>query len=214
LFIAHLLPHIIHFHFPDVTMYESLLRPHDVAAVSPLPSIAEAAARLKAQEVRKEEKRLLQIAASRARNEGKTADSEGKRKRDGGDIDGVNGAEEDAVETLDAKKAKTEPTDVDSAVASGAATPTTVNDAARSSSKGKGRWKPVPSGEPRLVVSKPFAEVRGHTSYLTFAMLVPPPMTTGTPFTSVVEESAPGSSNEDATADEPAAIDTMTVDST
>lgn len=51
----------------DITMYETLLRPHEVHAPPPLRAVAEVAADLKQAAVIREQKRLLQIAASDAR---------------------------------------------------------------------------------------------------------------------------------------------------
>jgi tRNA (adenine57-N1/adenine58-N1)-methyltransferase len=147
-------------------MYESLIKPHEVSAIPPLSSVTDAAARLKAQDVRKEEKRIFQIAASRTRNGLKNADSDGKRKRDEVEADDAVGVTEESSENLDAKKIKIEAEEDDESNAP-------ADQTTKASDSNKGRWKPVPLGEPRLVLSKPFAEVRGHTSYLTFALLVP-----------------------------------------
>ena len=50
----------------EITMYETLLRPHQVDAVPPLVSVAAVGAQLKKAEARREEKRLRQIAQARA----------------------------------------------------------------------------------------------------------------------------------------------------
>jgi hypothetical protein len=149
----------------DVTMHESLLRPHDVVAIPPLPTIGESSAKLKQQEIRQEEKRQSQIAQSRARNAGK--EPAGKRKRDEEDINGVdiitNGEDMEGVE---AKRVKFEgESEGNVEIARSQARPTS----------NPPRRKNVPIGEDRLVVSKAFPEVKGHTSYLTFALLVPSP---------------------------------------
>jgi tRNA (adenine57-N1/adenine58-N1)-methyltransferase catalytic subunit len=159
--------------FAEVTMYESLIKPHDISAVPPLPSVADATARLKAQDVRKEEKRVLQIAASHTRNQRRSADGDGKRKREEAEADGTDGLIAEPGNTLDTKKVKIEARGDEPSTYNAPELP--ANQMSKAKDSGKGRWKSVPLGEPRLVVSKPFAEVRGHTSYLTFALLVPQP---------------------------------------
>ncbi|KAI0064087.1 tRNA methyltransferase complex GCD14 subunit [Artomyces pyxidatus] len=136
--------------FTDVTMYETLLRPHEVNAIPALTPIGAVSDKLKEAARVREEKRLRQIANARA-----------KRKRD----DPV--PEEGGV-----KKAKTEERDeggvnpdggaeVDVDVEMPLAVPDPDADAA-------------PPSPPALqVVSKVVQEVRGHTSYLTFARLLP-----------------------------------------
>jgi tRNA (adenine57-N1/adenine58-N1)-methyltransferase len=166
----------------DVTMYESLLRPHEVVAIPPLPSIADISDKLKAQELRKEEKRQGQIATSKARN---LARGDGKRKRDAEDVDGTDTIIEEAevADVLEAKRVKTDDVNGEDAMPeSGAATPARAPEENVSASTSANppekvkRWRNVPMGEARTVVSRPFPEVRGHTSYLTFATLVPHPV--------------------------------------
>jgi hypothetical protein len=159
-------------------MYESLIRPHEVSAVTPLLSVTDAAARLKSQEARREQKRLHQITASRARVQGKSADGDGKRKRDELEAEDAEDGEQESVDMVEAKKPKIE-AGVADAQPSGSGIPVRASEqTSTANNKGKGRWKPIPVGEPRFVVSKAFPEVRGHTSYLTFALLVPLPATT------------------------------------
>ncbi|GJE88543.1 tRNA methyltransferase complex GCD14 subunit [Phanerochaete sordida] len=137
--------------FTDITMFETLLRPQQVDVLPAPPSVAGAAAQLKRAEARREEKRLRQIAqAQRA-----------KRKRDDGDGDG--GAEDGGAKG--GKRARTEDAE-DSGAADTplAGTPAPAADAAPS----------APAEERKISVSKAFPEVRGHTSYLTFAVLLPP----------------------------------------
>ncbi|KAH8114491.1 tRNA methyltransferase complex GCD14 subunit-domain-containing protein [Phellopilus nigrolimitatus] len=62
--------------FTDITMYETLLRPHEVHAIPLLP-INEVGDRLKRSEIRREEKRLKQVALSQTKRD----NSSKKRKR-------------------------------------------------------------------------------------------------------------------------------------
>lgn len=146
-------------------MHESLLRPHDVVAIPPLPTIGESSAKLKIQEIRQEEKRQSQIAQSRARNAAK--ETAGKRKRDEEDITGLNDATNgEDMEGIEAKRVKIEGESEETAEMTRPQARAAPNPPRR---------KNVPMGEDRLVVSRAFPEVKGHTSYLTFALLVPSP---------------------------------------
>lgn len=114
----------------DITMYETLLRPYDVLQTPvpvPLNVIRE---RLQAAEQAKEDRRLQQIATSRARKEAPDHPTArpSKRKRD------------------------------------------QIEDKVQESEKKRG---PSESPRPTMIVSQPIKEVRGHTSYLTFACLLP-----------------------------------------
>ncbi|KAK0487738.1 tRNA methyltransferase complex subunit Cpd1 [Armillaria novae-zelandiae] len=115
--------------FTDITMYETLLRPHDLAQIPALPSIDAAADKLKHAERRREDKRLLQIAQGQRT----------KRKRQPDD------------EELSPKRAKTEEISV----------------------KSDEIPPDLPPPNNKFSVSKVMSEVRGHTSYLTFACLLP-----------------------------------------
>ncbi|THH11158.1 hypothetical protein EW145_g850 [Phellinidium pouzarii] len=199
--------------FTAITMYETLIRPHEVHALPTLRPISEASAKLKQSEVRRENKRLKQIAASQAKREkgGK------KRKRDPqvnegatqqGDDNGSHAEIGDPRDQLDAedshtgtKKVRTEgeePVDDGSVAQSDfirdpAASSTTTSEQAVLNSNTLSQVSeesvalcistetqeppasPVlSSGEPsKMVVSRIPNEVRGHTSYLTFAVLLP-----------------------------------------
>ncbi|KAK0464198.1 tRNA methyltransferase complex subunit Cpd1 [Desarmillaria tabescens] len=125
--------------FTDITMYETLLRPHDVSQIPALPSIDDAAEKLKRAELKREEKRLKQIAQGQRT----------KRKREG------DSADPDAL--LEVKRTKTEDATEEISVKTDEipqdlTTPNTNN---------------------KFSVSKVMSEVRGHTSYLTFACLLP-----------------------------------------
>lgn len=153
-------------------MYETLLRPHQVDAVPAPPSIASVSAHLKRAEARREEKRLRQIA--QAQRQG------AKRKRADDDLAPTSTSSGDAAEqdadAAKGKRAKTEESEDTDALAtpaapglSAAATPvrgTPAPGAKEEAAAGE-------EGERKVSVSKAFAEVRGHTSYLTFAVLLP-----------------------------------------
>ncbi|THH31460.1 hypothetical protein EUX98_g2719 [Antrodiella citrinella] len=161
-------------------MYETLIRPHQVDVVPSLPTIDTISAQLKQSEARREAKRLRQIANSKqARGE--------KRKRepkeDPARTDDDTGAaamdvdvDVDEEEGSSAKKTKTE---TDAAVenqsetvipAASSNSPAPVIDEPQVLSR---EQSPEPAVPTKISVSKAFPEVRGHTSYLTFALLLP-----------------------------------------
>ncbi|KAI9058216.1 tRNA methyltransferase complex GCD14 subunit [Trametes sanguinea] len=159
--------------FTEITMYETLLRPHQVDAAPALEPIGAVSARLKAAEARREEKRLRQIANARLGSERRSAQ---KRKADEQEAGGA-GAE--------GKRAKTEagPGAGEEGV-SGAERPSPEDQArdekealAELAAETQGASAVAPSSTdapPRkITLSKAFPEVRGHTSYLTFALLLP-----------------------------------------
>ncbi|KAH9025398.1 tRNA methyltransferase complex subunit Cpd1 [Lactarius pseudohatsudake] len=119
--------------FTDITMYETLLRPHEVTQAPPLPRIDTVSEKLKRLERVREDKRLRQIAASRAHHAE-------KRKRE----DSLARAE--PASELESKRPKTVAGDDGGDVA------------------------PAPATQ---VLSRHSKEVRGHTSFLTFACLLP-----------------------------------------
>jgi len=169
-------------------MYETLLRPHEVYNHPPLQDITSIGEKLKKAEARREELRLKQIAANRASasasgstvysssgpttNRGTTAQ---KRKRE---EEEVNGGEEEVVDKMvvvvderdlhpEEEAGEVEPKRVrlddeedvvlDDSVPTLVARPTTTST----------------NVSVRMGVSKASPEVRGHTSYLTFACLIP-----------------------------------------
>jgi tRNA (adenine57-N1/adenine58-N1)-methyltransferase len=194
-------------------MFETLLRPMDVTSTPSLPSINDVTARLKAAEVKREDKRLRQIAQNRereakeakeafakAQNEGEVLGSSVKRKQD--DDDEAKGGDEGEVEK---KRVKTSngvgemqvdgdrpavpvisttqitlsqvlgPTSTSTSLPAASSTP-----ALPSATPTPAPTAPAPvpstSSKPpagKISVSKALPEVRGHTSYLTFATLVP-----------------------------------------
>ena len=166
-------------------MYETLLRPHEVSQVPHLQPIGAIAEKLKQSERKREEKRLRQIANAVSR-------SSEKRKREG-DSD-----EQGFLEETEHKRAKTEdsesgagPTGISTVVAtqnhellpsapSSSIEPTfvpaTIDPQSITTAKSIIKSSPATMETvPRSpqVVSKVMPEVRGHTSYLTFARLLP-----------------------------------------
>jgi len=132
---------------PEITMFETLIRPQEVSPVPAPRNISEITKSLKDAEAKREEKRLQQIA------NGKPVTS--KRKRDDGDDE-----EEDMVDegVASNKRVKTE----------GAVT--TTDDAPAPVGEIE---TPLELPEEKAVYSRVLPEVRGHTSYLTFASLLP-----------------------------------------
>jgi len=166
--------------FTDITMYETLLRPLEVTQAPPLPRIDSVAEKLKRLERIREDKRLRQIAASRAHHAEKrkredslapadladpTSELEFKRPKteamieDSGDVD-MNVAEdpenEDENQDGDGPPARTE---VEAEVVRTPSMPASTSALA-----------PVAATQ---VFSRHSKEVRGHTSFLTFACLLP-----------------------------------------
>jgi tRNA (adenine57-N1/adenine58-N1)-methyltransferase len=171
-------------------MYETLIRAHDVSHVPALTPISEISEKLKQAERKREDKRLKQIVTNRA----------SKRKREGGaDLQKQEQGHdaEEADEPSGTKRVKTDDEDAsitdthvpdtepqlmdveprgDATAVSISTDPTAtiLASSASSSSKlstlGPGR-SPIPAK--KISVSKAFSEVRGHTSYLTFACLQP-----------------------------------------
>lgn len=151
-------------------MYESLLRPQEVAAVS-LPSIETAVDKLRKAETSAEERRLRQIETAKIRNK--------KRKR------AAEAGNEDAESVTpgvstppNPKKRKDGPVGGADADEGEVETPLYENaeggtngDSAAPASPNGGADVPTNSSTPSMAHS--FVEVRGHTSYLTFAVLLP-----------------------------------------
>jgi len=154
--------------FTDIKMYETLIRPHEVTQLPPLRPIRDIGEDLKALALKRENKRQRQIAQSRARHQQPNQDAESsgaaKRKRD---MD-----EEDELQADDtSKRIKTddeEAGEVEVALVPASDIPVIKQDL---------HSEPLPASSASpgaaLNVSRSFSEVRGHTSYLTFACLVP-----------------------------------------
>jgi len=163
--------------FTDITMYETLLRSHEVSQAPRLVQIGAVADKLKQQERNREDKRQRQIAASRARRHAME-----KRERENDSNDDAGGVvnQDPDFHEPEAKKAKTSaPSDEDTPA------PDVVmeideevleNQPPPAPAMADGSMPPPPSPAPApaiQVLSKHPKEVRGHTSFLTFACLLP-----------------------------------------
>jgi tRNA (adenine57-N1/adenine58-N1)-methyltransferase len=187
-------------------MYETLMRPHEVNQVPSLKSVRKVGEELKDMAVRREERRLRQIAFSAA--------SKAKRKREEAcDVSDLGEMQQDAslkrLKTSEREDCKPSASDSGAEIRAcdndndggGVSTNESTNlnfatdpegaallieysdDAVVGAEASPIRTvgsvhvsEPTASGSGRhLNVSKVFPEVRGHTSYLTFACLVPFP---------------------------------------
>ncbi|PPQ80446.1 hypothetical protein CVT25_001773 [Psilocybe cyanescens] len=235
--------------FTDITMYETLLRPIEVFQTPALQSIAGVSEKLKKSEVKREEKRLRQIAANKAAaaalagakrkrdDDGEVGDGDGAVAEDGPDEGDATAASTHAS-THASKKIKTSDTttttiikeedttttdaladdDVEMDVTASLLVPSTSTStptptpmlqpnpsrnpkAEAEAGDGEGEGEKDGDGEgapipiPKINVSKALPEVRGHTSYLTFACLVPNllPNTTATTKTTNLAAADPSS---------------------
>ncbi|KAF9525482.1 tRNA methyltransferase complex subunit Cpd1 [Crepidotus variabilis] len=150
--------------FAEITMYETLLRPIEVFQIPQLPDVSVISEKLKHSEAKREEKRIRQIAANK---QGK-----GKRKRD---ETGEEGAWDAGNEhAFNSKRAKTDKEDQDFIVSMDVMenSSSTVNAVGPSPSNETGNATLVPPPS-KINIAKALTEVRGHTSYLTFARLIP-----------------------------------------
>ncbi|KAH6911477.1 tRNA methyltransferase complex GCD14 subunit-domain-containing protein [Coprinopsis sp. MPI-PUGE-AT-0042] len=139
--------------FTEITTYETLMRPIEVSTAAEFPSLDDVTEKLKQAEVKREDKRQKQIQQNR---EKEARDKAGKRKLE--DVEGVEGAGTPVnqmtptnTEGIEAKRLKT----------GGDITMEPLSSMISLPVVGTG------------AVSKALPEVRGHTSYLTFACLVP-----------------------------------------
>ena len=152
----------------EITMYETLLRPQEVVPVT-LPPIGQVMQRLKNAEVEAEARRLRQIAKANERNK--------KRKLETEHIVANVGTEAESTRRNPHKKPKT---DQEVASSEGCEDGELVEGPSNEHSQGKvskppvtGQSRKTPLPEGTFHVTRPFTDVRGHTSYLTFAVLLP-----------------------------------------
>lgn len=142
-----------------------------------MQTVGDVAARLREIEVRKEERRLKQIETANRDKKRKRLEENGEEQTE----DATKKAKIDPSAQLDTKledELEDLPLAIESAPARNASS---ISDPAATPSKSKPKKVPQnpnamvlsTSDTERYIVSKPFGEVRGHTSYLTFAMLVP-----------------------------------------
>ncbi|KAF8215001.1 tRNA methyltransferase complex GCD14 subunit-domain-containing protein [Mycena galopus ATCC 62051] len=150
--------------FSDITMYETLVRPHDVTQVPALQSITEVADKLKKSEGIREIKRLRQIADGQ-RSHANPHGEKRKRNEEEGEQDELPVAE--AEDSGSGKRLKT---DDEMDGAPDADVSRSLDELSTQTARGAS----TPAPPPKISVSKAIPEVRGHTSYLTFATLLPP----------------------------------------
>jgi tRNA (adenine57-N1/adenine58-N1)-methyltransferase len=179
--------------YSDISTQEVLIRTHDIpqptgsAQLSSITSIVE---RLQAHESRKEERRLLQMKTAREKS-AKLKEREGRAdvaETDVATVGEKRGAEESS-EATEAKKPRLDPGTLGStdspAKTTDALKPTPrARDqskiehlqallAHQPASKSNIAWTEPEPYPPALILTKPASEMRGHTSYLTFATLHP-----------------------------------------
>jgi tRNA (adenine57-N1/adenine58-N1)-methyltransferase len=147
----------------DLAMYETLLRPHDVHQVPKLISIDDVMQQVKLHELKKEQRRLQQVAASEQKRNNR------KRKREEEEVDpdpdlGTGDQKRRRDATADAPHPSTLLSEGTPEVA------TSLHPAASNAHSKESKLNTPSTATP---MSKPAAEVRGHTSYLTFASLLP-----------------------------------------
>ncbi|KAJ7156096.1 hypothetical protein C8R43DRAFT_1125984 [Mycena crocata] len=149
--------------FSDITMYETLVRSQDVTPVFALQSVDVVADKLKRAEEIKEMKRLRQIAAGQRSHE----NFHGEKRKRGGQLDGREELppDTDAEDTGSGKRLKPDDEMDDATVPQ----ETGVSRSLDEPSMHIVRADPAPPA--KTSVSKAMPEVRGHTSYLTFASL-------------------------------------------
>ena len=196
-------------------MYETLLRPHQVDAAPALAPISVVSEKLKQSEARREEKRLRQIANARAGAERRASKrkaeddepagpgSDGKRPRTDGEHGGGGEHVPPDVQAQDEREA------VEGMETGVAATATETLAAGTTSASAA-----VPPGEvqeaaeaPRICLSKTFPDVRGHTSYLTFAVLLPATVTRKLGAAAIVSEQPSTVASADPTPPPPGAVE-------
>jgi tRNA (adenine57-N1/adenine58-N1)-methyltransferase len=156
----------------EITMYETLIRPHEVHQIPSLLPISDVSDKLKKAEQRREEKRLRQIANARS-------NPSGKRKRS----DITDGEPVELADDTGNKRVKTDDEDEDGSriVAEGSEADCDLLESVRVasfpdtllSSGGEVPSTGAHTSSSKINLSKAMPEVRGHTSYLTFAVLVP-----------------------------------------
>ncbi|PPR03104.1 hypothetical protein CVT24_012384, partial [Panaeolus cyanescens] len=166
--------------FTEITTYETLLRPIEVFQTPSLLSVSTLSEKLKESERKREDKRLRQIEANkRALNQ--NGDGAGKkRKRDEAEPEvGVTTEETGNAGEGDAELKRLK-TDADGMDVDDVAVPLAVTEEPSSSSTlttstpgNKNAKREESSSLTKINISKALPEVRGHTSYLTFAVLVP-----------------------------------------
>jgi tRNA (adenine57-N1/adenine58-N1)-methyltransferase catalytic subunit len=134
-------------------MYESLIRPHDVYQLPRPITVSEIIERIKVKEISNEERRLRQIQASRQQDRKRKREGTGEEPNEDGPPNKrrKDSAQETAQEGTD---------DLEAGCAAGLSITPCLQTR-------------IENTDPKVPMSKPMSEVRGHTSYLTFAVLLP-----------------------------------------
>ncbi|KAN0065638.1 tRNA (adenine-N(1)-)-methyltransferase catalytic subunit trm61 [Thecaphora frezii] len=166
--------------FTDIETYESLVRTHESMSAGPEVTIDEAIDRIKEVEKRKEARRLTQI--EKARLDKRSEDADAARSDSAQPSDAAlpgNDSRGDAGETSDEPAKKRKRPAHDASESEDQATESTNGKAsaiaitkrkARQLQQQKQQSTPFQAA---TVYSRPYHEMRGHTSYLTFATLLP-----------------------------------------
>ncbi|KAJ3916924.1 tRNA methyltransferase complex GCD14 subunit-domain-containing protein [Lentinula edodes] len=157
--------------FTDITMYETLLRPYDIQQTSSLPTIGEISDKLKQSEIRREEKRLKQIASGHRGDAGLLSDEPAGGKRAKTEEEDIIDVESQVIE--DSRNFLTKDVSMDGGLL-------LVKAEEVLDEGNRVKMEKPPLAQPmKINLSKVMPEVRGHTSYLTFACLLPPLPTIG-----------------------------------
>lgn len=152
--------------FTDVTMYESLVRTHEsLTNVAPLDSISHVVERIRQTEAKRESRRQMQIAHSRADRERRLAEQQDMETSE---------PHPQAPHCDGSLKRKADTTEEAAEAAPGMLAENERDTAAEmlysAGFRQKVERRPMTQAN---VYSRPYAQMRGHTSYLTFATLLP-----------------------------------------
>lgn len=175
----------------DITMYETLVRQHDLA-VYQMPTLDDAISKLKDIESRKKQRKVYQHQrAVEEKQKQEESEKQEENKRKAGELDdGNEGVDENAQSSdkkikLDASAetaTRVETVRADVTMDPTDETPTMTRETSAEAqqqnkptqTKSKVDWRTSSSvEEKRYLSTKPAPQGRGHTSYLTFAFLMP-----------------------------------------
>lgn len=176
--------------FHDISTYESLIRTHEsLTNVAPLETVSDVVDRIRASERRRETRREMQIANSRQERERKQAEKAKKEAEAAGEPmdegtatpkakESGTASQTDARDASDALSTKRKLDDADddlehkrlSAPADDAPSEPPAEMLYSAGFRQKTEIRPIVATN---VYSRPFPQMRGHTSYLTFATLQP-----------------------------------------
>lgn len=174
--------------FSDITMYESLVRTHEsLTNVAPLEPISHVVERIQQTESKRELRRQMQIQQSKLERERRQAEKKAQANGTGSvdqepadeQVTAETAQKEDegapihAPETVPSKRKATDEdeSEVQGPLPTGSTVPEPSAEMLYSSGfRQKVERRPV---EKANVYSRPFPQMRGHTSYLTFATLLP-----------------------------------------